>query len=433
MFKKQNIALALLLAATSSFARTITPAEAEAVARTAFIPAGEAQHAPAAENLRLVHTATLGATTCFYAFDRPSGGFAIVAASDAAPALLGYCELGTFCLEKAPQALRWLLAAHSRRIAAMETAGITPSPKRVPAGRHDVEQILHTEWSQEEPFNNMIPVPFDDPEQCLATGCVATATAQVMKHFAYPAHGLGQHSYTCSEVELADGSTTTMTFSADFQQTVYDWANMLDSYFDANYNIVGNATEHLAVAQLMYHVGVAADMIYGAVEGGGSGTMTDYMAAGLQRYFDYSCTYEYIDDEVTEEEWDAWEEKIYQELAAGYPIIYAGEGDGGGHCFVLDGYNARRNMVRVNWGWAGTCDGFYTLYDGLSPSEQGTGGNDNGDFSYGQEMIYRIRPNGNIASALDRPETDRPQKVLLDGQLHVFRAGHVYDALGRKL
>jgi len=429
MIRRFFLTVAFVWVAAVASAQAISMAEAQAIARKLFLPEGSQRYIPTQVDLHLAHTRVLQGDTCFYVFNRGiNQGFAIVGANEM---VLGYSDHGAFDLEQAPHALLELLEAHSRKIA----AGIT-AKRAARVSRRNVSPICQTLWSQEAPYNNFLPIPKNDPSLTLATGCVATATAQVLKCFEYPAHGLGNHTYTCTQVELPDGYTT-MTFSANFAAHTYDWDSMLDYYYDDDNNLLGSKKNWDAIALLMYDLGVASDMNYGALEASGSGTMTDQMAEGLRKYFDYDCTYEYIEDNITEDEWDAWEQKVYQELAAGYPIIYAGAGeaeDAGGHCFVIDGYQASTGKFHVNWGWAGVCDGYYVLYDGLAPDEQGTGGVAD-DYSYGQEMIYLLRPKGNVVDAVESISTtsSMPTKLLQDGQLMIRRNGQTFDALGRKI
>ena len=64
----------------------------------------------------------------------------------------------------------------------------------------------------------------------------------------------------------------------------------------------------------------------------------------------------------------AFEERIYNELANGYPVIINGYNEKTGHCFLCDGYDADRGMFHFNLGWGGTCDGYYRL-SALNPKK----------------------------------------------------------------
>ena len=57
------------------------------------------------------------------------------------------------------------------------------------AEEEEVEPLLTTQWYQKSPYNQLCP-------SYTMTGCVATAMAQVMKYWNYPAFGRGSHSYT---------------------------------------------------------------------------------------------------------------------------------------------------------------------------------------------------------------------------------------------
>ena len=54
-----------------------------------------------------------------------------------------------------------------------------------------------------------------------------------------------------------------------------------------------------------------------------------------------------------------WEAMIKEELDARRPILYsANDNSAGGHAFVCDGYDAN-GMFHFNFGWYGTCNGWY--------------------------------------------------------------------------
>ena len=77
----------------------------------------------------------------------------------------------------------------------------------------------------------------------MLTGCVATATAQVLNYFKYPLRGIGSHTvyYPANDY---DGTA----IEANFGNTVYDWANMKDDYSGSYTNEEANAVATLNVA-----------------------------------------------------------------------------------------------------------------------------------------------------------------------------------------
>ena len=51
---------------------------------------------------------------------------------------------------------------------------------------------------------------------------------------------------------------------------------------------------------------------------------------------------------------------MYDEVAAGRPVLYTGNTESGGHAFVCDGYD-ESGLFHINWGWGGSGDGYFSL------------------------------------------------------------------------
>lgn len=333
--------------------------------------------------------------TNFYIFNT-GDGFVIVSADDIAYPVLGYSDEGSFNTDNiGPNTLNWLRGYQRQiqfgidnNIAATEEIsnqwyklqnGIR-TPQR---NTRSVSSLLATRWNQSAPYNNLCPYD-NEANTRTVTGCVATAMAQVMKYWNYPARGIGSHTYTHS---------TYGELSADFGNTTYDWNNMLNSYRGST-----TTEQDEAVAVLMYHCGVAVEMSYDIAANGGSGAYTvsydgyfDYCAeSALKNFFCYNSTtlQGLLRDDYEDTE---WKNILRQELNASRPIIYSGSGDGGGHCFVCDGYDAN-DYFHFNWGWGGSEDGMF-LIDALNPGEGGIGGGGY-QFNEGQDIIIGIQPSG---------------------------------------
>lgn len=209
------------------------------------------------------------------------------------------------------------------------------------------------------------------------TGCVATAMAQVMRYWKYPATGQGSHSYIC---EPNGGQS--FTESMDFSTITFDWDNMLPVYTSGNYN----DTQADAVAQLMHACGVSVDMTYTPVE---SGAQSSWVGNALRNYFKYDSSLSYAVRGLFSNA--EWEQFIYNELAASRPVQVNGRGSGGGHAFVCDGYQGD-HYFHFNWGWGGSSDGYF-MFSALNPGSLGIGGG-SGGFNYDQSATYNIFPPG---------------------------------------
>lgn len=200
------------------------------------------------------------------------------------------------------------------------------------------------EWDQGAPFSSLCPAG-------TPVGCVATAMAQVMYYWKYPARGNDSHAWKYGGIN----------HYVDFGATTYDWSLMYDKHHSYH-----NAQQNAEVAKLSYHCGVSTDMAWAP---GGSGTYLERIPYALVHYFGYNprmgsvfrSNYNYYE----------WNDLIMNELQAGRPVLFSGASDSGGHAFVIDGRNAQ-GFYHVNWGWDGYYNGYYDICI-LNPDGTGTG------------------------------------------------------------
>ena len=301
--------------------------------------------------------------------------------------------------------MKWWLSQYEQQIsAAIKNGGTTTAAKGSMGvksiAKADIEPLVKTTWDQVAPYNTAIPWIFDSSADytdanALATGCVATAAAQIMKYHEYPTQGTGSSSCTTT--------INGVTFQADFGSTTYQWDMMADSYEYNKYSGTESGTgtdAENAVATLMYHCGVAANMAYGKLNATGSSAKTTNMGAGLINYFGYDkgMTREARTDYTDEQ----WAEIIYSELAAKRPVLYGGQtSGGGGHAFVCSGYKYEDgyDLFHINWGWSGNYNGYFPLQGtvngvtALKPDGTGSGGAAAGSaYDQSQDIIIGIKP-----------------------------------------
>lgn len=292
-------------------------------------------------------------TKAYSIFGYTHGGFAVISADDLAPELLGVSE-SDYTQSDNPGFNWWLKAIDEVITKAVKTntplTVIKPDPAKHKA---EMPTMLTTTWGQQMPYNKLLP---NTAKGRLLTGCVATATAQVLNYFKYPLRGIGSHT-----LYYPANDTNGDAIEANFGNTVYDWANMKDDYR-------GNYTdqEANAVATLMLHCGVASEMQYGGPNEGSGAFMKD-CAEGLRTYFGFSEAEHLVRADYSSNE---WMDIVFGELSSGHPLIYGGVSPGSmgqdaGHAFVLDGYN-KDGLVSVNWGWNGEVNGYYKI-DLLNP------------------------------------------------------------------
>lgn len=208
-----------------------------------------------------------------------------------------------------------------------------------------VGPLLTSSWHQGSPYYNLCPM--GDGGRCVV-GCVATATAQILKYWNWPPSGTGSHSYTWDGDDSCDGPVGGGTLSATFSDP-YDWANMPN-------NCDGGCTptQRNALAELCYEVGVAFEMDYGAC---GSGTWT-YMALNVfPDYFKYDSS---IDRENRVDHSPAsWFSTIQNEINMDRPIQYRIYR----HSIICDGWRdtGGQNQYHMNYGWGGSHTAWYGI------------------------------------------------------------------------
>ena len=96
----------------------------------------------------------------------------------------------------------------------------------------------------------------------------------------------------------------------------------------------------------------------------------------------------YKDQLASEEE---WENLIYNDLAAGLPVFYSGETDGGsGHAFVCDGY--KDGLYHINWGWEGTFNGYFSVTGADALNPYGGAGLTGEGYRNDQHIITGLKP-----------------------------------------
>lgn len=301
----------------------------------------------------------------YYAFNLEQG-YVIVSGDDEMTELVGYAENGFFDAENVPPQMQLWLDGYAEYVAAVQSGKakarkilLSDSPSVV------VEPLVSTKWNQDAPFNNFAPEYTDDNNntQRCATGCAATAMAQIMKFHNWPEQGVGHYSYEHQSFG---------TISSNFSEHVYDWTNMIDRYNNGEYSNV----QADAVALLMKDCGVSLNMNYGPVSGA---SIYSYTPA-FKNYFRYSSrTVNRSGCETAE-----FTKIITDELQEGRPIIYCGTGEDGGHAFVVDGYDTNY-FLHVNWGWGGYSDGYFDM-NYMDPTGLGIGGG-SGAFKWNQGIV----------------------------------------------
>ncbi|MGP8216329.1 MAG: C10 family peptidase [Bacteroidia bacterium] len=347
----------------------------------------------------------------YYAFDiNDNSGFVLVSAEDAGRPIIGYSNTGHYIVPTvAGENINFWMQKRQAEIISMRTQKLTATvdikeewdayinniayhPKNYkshkPLGSSfpsATAYLVQSTWDQQYPpypYNYFCPPGLTGSTASTqsVTGCCATAMAQIMRYWSYPAKGTGSSSYSAA---------TYGTLSANYAHP-YNWSAMVLSPSSTT-------TPDTNTARLMYDAGVSVQMDYSPSGSGAYVITADDPTACAQisyvKYFGYSST---ILDGLTYSDYQAnptnWQDTLETELNHSRPVQYVGyTSSGEGHTWVSDGYNSS-NDFHMNWGWSAQDDGWFALND-LNP-----GGASGYDFSEGFEALIGIMPPGLLAA-----------------------------------
>lgn len=318
---------------------------------------------------RAPRRAAAASQAAYYVFNASQAGrgYVVIAGDDRVPAVLAYSDEGRFDAAAVPPAMQELLDGYAAQMELLDQA--QPAPRLT--ARTPIEPLLKSHWGQSAPYNIMTPYVSGVHAP---TGCVATAMAQIMYCHQYPARATTTiPSYT---------SSSNAIFMPSLSPVDFNWTAMNDLYYSND----TTSTAAKAVATLMKYCDQALSMDFQKSVSNASTALIPY---ALSTYFGYKASARYVSrlNYSTED----WEQMLYDELAAGRPVAYAGNKKSGGHSFVCDGVDAD-GLFHINWGWASQSDGYFVL-SVLNPTAQGIGSSVGAyGYIYNQAMAIGLEP-----------------------------------------
>ena len=354
----------------------------------------------------------------YYVFPNAnSKGFTIVSGDDRLPEIVGYSSLGSYDENNLPEGFISFMKAYQNLYnkvnlgdaeALKNLAEIKAWRNKKNASAASTSAVApllgNIEWDQTSPYNNMCPRY--DSVHVAATGCVATAMAQVMAYYKYPKQLKADIPGYVNRWNGIPMEIPTITQ----EEGIYDWDNMLPKY-----NKEANATQQQkdAVAKLMYHCGAAVRMSYGPESGAA------VSSSKLAKYFGYDADL-MMDLSRSSFTLDKWMQIIDTELAAGRPVLYGGQSSENGHQFICDGKD-ENGLYHINWGWSGNQNAYFDLSI-LNPEKGGTGSGSAADgFNRYCTMTIGIAPDNGV---VDAPLAQIPSiSVLYDADYVVITKG----------
>ncbi len=335
--------------------------------------------------LALVWMSTLTAKSYRVVNDEDGDGWQIY--SEQTGMLIGAGETGQLDEENLPNSMVWAL----ERLASKQQDNSLRA-----SYREAIAPMTKSQWGQSVPYY------METPEVCAEgssdyrhtlTGCGATALAAVVHYWQTPSETLpALESYTARE-RVSGGKTYAEFTVPALESTPINWG-LIKNVYKLSDSLTMNGLE---VSKLMRYCGQAVQMQYGV---SASSSSPSGLVKALKEKFGYSqgAHIESRDDYSRAE----WEELLYEELAAGRPVLMDGTDGDGGHFFVCDGY--KNGLWHINWGWSGSGNGYFAM-DALDGDDKSNVTNDFDDgYTYDVDVIVGVEPAGG-AGGITLPDT----------------------------
>lgn len=311
-------------------------------------------------------------------------GFSVIAANRAVDPVLAVAEKGNYTYGEPTgvENFDFYMDAMAQSLAVIkppkfDTIRTTPKFKTVEVNEsRSCDPLIPVRWGQRSPYGDYCSNGY--------SGCVATAIAQIMAYYRFPS-----------------SFTTTYTDAPHAGETIaLNWTSII------SYPYV------YQVPALMREIGQRVEMTYHPIDENDMETGSSafsYMAPDCLISFGYSCASGLASYAIA---------SIRTNLDETHPVyVRANDISEGGHAWIADGYIYSRigteyyeerlvnndepgliphyeyvltsstvqttNLVHYNWGWNGSCDGYFAPGDGVASG--------NGYIFNGLQMITSIR------------------------------------------
>lgn len=304
---------------------------------------------PARKPSGRVRTYGVGGTNLFHLVALEGGGFVAVSAADGQAPVVGFSPSDELPMPDDGGPLWALLRADAAARRNGGSAALLMGSVASESGIDDVRvsPIIQSKWDQryvggKKTYNYYTPNGW----YC---GCVATAMAQLMRHYGHPSSTVAASTFTCYTNEVA----VSMTMKGG----MYDWANMPLVPTSAITD-----TEREAIGRICYDAGVAMRMKYAS---GGSGALP-FEFDPLRNVFGFASAHTYLAADVYSTLTDSEvQDGILANLDAGCPVLLAINNASAsvGHAILADGYGYVDGTLycHLNMGWSGSYDYWYAL------------------------------------------------------------------------
>lgn len=219
-----------------------------------------------------------------------------------------------------------------------------------------VDPFVASKWGQTTEcgaacYNYYTPPGPEGSDLNYPAGCLATAMAQLMRHYQYPGLGVGTGSF---EIKVCGVPESRNLRGGNGYGGPYEWSSMV---LDPDCSTT--TAQRQAIGAVCHDAGVAAHMDYCDTTGSGAALTDAYSALLYTFHYGNARCYGSLNPIPM----DKLYKMINPNLHAAYPVILGIRREGGAHAVVCDGYgyDASTQYHHLNMGWSGLDDVWYNL------------------------------------------------------------------------
>lgn len=276
-----------------------------------------------------------GNNPTYYLFGSEDGkGFVLVSGDTQCKPVLGYSFNSPFSMQNLPSNFKWYLEGIKQIVyekRSRNASGVTATT-RTWNGQQELKEELYYEtaqWSQDKAYAADCPLG-------KYAGSIPTALGIIMRYHNWPDIGIGTApSYTTS--------TSKLHVEARSLLHAYNWGKM---------PLFPKETEDYSeISKLLADIGTILKADYGT---NSTSTSSAYLPQVVYMNFQYKNGSQMMNQKDFERY--RWIQMLQTELQQIGPVLM----EGGGHAFVIHGYNNDK-MFAVNWGWGGIMNGYFEL------------------------------------------------------------------------
>lgn len=276
-----------------------------------------------------------------YLFQKGTQGI-ITSTDDRLPLILGECDKADFTSELPPNLEGWLTGMDEEITAYLQSdKQIDLTEDTADDNKISINPLIKSTWSQGAPFNNALLLEGKNR----FVGCNATAMGQLLRY--YGVEGVNGIIYKrgCKKTPAYTTKTLGIKVGSMPAKAVFDYSRLSQKAPISTQSIS-------TVSNFLAYCSKAITSDY---KDTGTAAVPSNVAKVLESYFKMGKVEMIFASNGAAE----FEERIYQELINGYPVILNGYNEKTGHCFLCDGY--ADGKYHFNFGWGGSYDGYYMM------------------------------------------------------------------------